>query len=179
MPVNPNFNPQGPSTPVPGGYAQPGAGVTEQIETIADTSGNALVTSMAASGFANLQTANFRDSVVTVQKTQTASAPAAGATVLTVTPGTAGLWEVFLQVTVTGTTVAAADTNNMALNQTAAVKLSPIMYTVTGTTGMTSPQTVNPVILNLSAADTINVTAVANSTASSLYQATVVARRVG
>jgi hypothetical protein len=33
--------------------------------------------------------------------------------------------------------------------------------------------------LNLSGADTVNVTAVANSTASSIYSAAIVCRRVG
>ena len=179
MPTNSNFNPQGSNTPVAGGYAQPSPGVTEQIETLADPQGNAYATTLAANGVANLQTANFRDGQVTVQTTATKLTATAGQVVATITPGTAGIWEVYGYVTVTGTTVAATDTNNMALNQTGAAKLSPIMYTVTGTTGMTTPQAIPPTLLNLSAVDTVNVTAIANATSSSVYQVTLVARRVG
>lgn len=177
MPVNPNFASQG--VVVPGGYAQPSPGVTEQIETPADPSGNAYATSLASGGTANLQTANYRDSIITAQASSTSAAPTAGTVVATVTPGTAGLWEVSGTVTVGGTTVAAADSNNMGLYQTAAAKLAAIPLGVAGTTGSVGSATFGPLVLNLSGADTVNVKAIANATASSSYAAQIVCRRVG
>lgn len=176
--ANSSFNPQASNAPVPGGYAQPSPGVTEQIETPADVSGNAYVTSMASGGLANLQTAAFRDSIITVQNGAKATAPTAGTVIATVTPGTAGLWEATVTLAVTGTTVATADSNNFAINQTAVAKISPVPFPVNGTTGSTAVVT-QVVTLNLNNTDTINVTAIANATASSIYSASVVARRVG
>lgn len=178
MPTNSNFNQQSSTSPVPGGYAQPSPGVTEQIVTIGDPQGNAYATSMAASGVANLQTAAFRDSTVTVQATATQTSPTASTVIATITPGTAGLWEVSGEVTVSGTTVAAADTNNMTLFQTATSRL-PILTIVPSTTGSTVAWPITPITLNLSGADTVNVKAVANATTNAVYGATLVARRVG
>jgi hypothetical protein len=177
MPVNPNFASQG--VVVPGGYAQPGPGVTEQIETPADPSGNAYATSLASGGIANLQTANFRDSVVTAQVASTSAAPAAAAVVATVTPGTAGLWEVTGTLAITGTTVATVDSNNMGVYQTAAAKLLNVPLPVNSTTGSPAVAAFGPIVLNLSAVDTVNVKAIANATGSSIYSASIVARRVG
>jgi len=177
--ANSSFNAQSPNEPVTGGYAQPAPGITEQIVTIGDVNGNALATSLASGGVASLQTASYRDSAITVQATGTASAPAAAAVVVTITPGTAGLWEVSGKVTISGTTVAAADTNNMALYQTSTARLNPILVIVPSTTGSTVEWDIPPVVLNLSAVDTVNVKALGNATASSVYGATLVARRVG
>lgn len=177
MPTNTNFNPQG--SPVPGGYAQPSPGVTEQIETPADPSGNAFATVLPASGTAILENDPLRDTLATAQVMHTASAPAAAAVVATVTPGTAGVWEISGYVTVTGTTVAATDTNNMALNKTSTAILSPIPMLITGTTGSTVFWPIPTTTASLTGADTVNVTAIANSTASSVYQACIVCRRVG
>lgn len=179
MSTNPNFNPQSGSSVVAGGYAQPAPGVTEALVTIGDPTGNALATSLAASGVANLQTANYRDSAVTVQISTVAAAPAAAAVVATITPGTAGLWEISGTLTITGTTVAAADTNNMALYQAAVAKINPLQVVVPSTTGSTQSWPIPTVVLNLSASDTVNVKALAAATASSAYGATLVARRVG
>jgi hypothetical protein len=175
--ANSNFNAQG--TPVAGGYAQPAAGITEAIVTPADPSGNAYATSLASSGTANLQTASYRDSIVTVQAGSKASAPSAGGTVVSITPGTAGLWEVITQVAVTGTTVATADSNNFALNVGTVAAISPITYAVTGTTGQGGAGAVPGVILNLGTGSVVNVTAVGNATSGSVYSATLIARRVG
>lgn len=177
MATNTNFNAQG--TAVPGGYAQPSPGVTEQIETPADPSGNAYATELASGGTAVLEEGLYRDTVVTVQVMHTASAPAAAAVVATITPGTAGNWEISGYVTVTGTTVAATDTNNMALNKTSTAILSPIPMLITGTTGSTVFWPIPVTVATLTGADTVNVTAIANATASSVYQACIVARRVG
>jgi hypothetical protein len=176
--ANTNFNPQG-TAQVTGGYAQPSPGITEGVVTPADPSGNAYKTSLAASGTANLQTTAFRDSVVTAQITHTATSPAAAGTIATLTPGTAGIWEISGYITITGTTVAAADSNNMALNQTSTALLSPIMITIAGTTGTTISWPIPTVTANLTAADTVNVTAVGNATTNAVYQATIICRRVG
>ena len=173
---NPNFSQQG--TPVPGGYAQPASGITEQIETPADPSGNAYATSLASGGVANLQTANFRDSVVTVQATGIQAAPTAGTVVATCTPGTAGLWEVEGSIAITGTTVAATDSNNMGLYQTGTSR-QVLQIAVPGTTGSTVGWSFGPVVLNLSGADTVNIKAIASATASSSYNAQIICRRVG
>lgn len=133
----------------------------------------------ANSGYSYFGTANFRDSYVTVQGGSTASAPGAGGTVVSVTPGTAGLWEVQGATWVTGTVAAATDSNNMALYQTATSRYSPIPLTITSTTASTGPTVFGPVVLNLSGTDTVTVKAIGAATASSVYQATLIARRVG
>lgn len=177
MAVNSNFSTQG--IPVPGGYAQPAAGVTEQIETPADPSGNAYLTELASGGNAILETGFYRDTIVTAQVGAKATAPTAGTVVATVTPGTAGKWEVNVILAITGTTTAAADSNNFAINQTAAAVMSPVPFPVNGTAGSPNEVIVPPIVLNLSAVDTVNVTAIANATASSVYSAAIVCRRVG
>lgn len=176
MPVNTNFTTQG--VPVPGGFAQPGPGITEQIETPADPSGNAYATELAAAGVSILETGLYRDTIVTAQAGGKQTTPTAGTVIATVTPGTAGLWECTVTMAVTGTTVATVDSNNFAINQTAAAKVSPVPFPVNSTTGSTSIVTV-VLVLNLSGADTVNVTAIANATASAIYSASVVCRRVG
>jgi len=177
MPTNTNFNPQGAST-VPGGFAQPSPGVTEQIETPADPSGNAYATVLAASGTAILETANYRDSGVTVQVATATTGPAAAAVLATVTPGTAGLWEVTGEISITGTSVVAVESNNAALYQTSTAKLNPIPMPAT-TAGVNPPVAIGPVVLNLSAADTVNIKALANATGTAIYAASIIARRVG
>lgn len=176
MPTNTNFNPQG--SPVPGGYTQPSPGITEQIETPADPSGNAYATSLAASGVANLQTANYRDSVITVQAGGTQTGPTAATVIATITPGTAGLWEVTGTASITGTSVVAAESNNIALYQTSTARLNPIPSPAT-VSGITPPVAFGPVILNLSGADTVNVKALANATGTAIYAVSLTARRVG
>jgi hypothetical protein len=243
MTVNAAFLPQDPDNPAPGGYAQPGPGIVEQIVTPADVNGVSgfgpagteslavLTVQGSASGTAipvsgsglgggvaqasttsgqvgtlvqgavttgdptyttaqtdplslttagGLRTFNkeFRDSVVTAQVTTTASAPTAATVVATVTPGTAGIWEVTGFIAITGTTVGAAETNNMGLYQTAASKyVIPIL--VASTTGNLFAWPIPPILLNLSGADTVNVKAIGNATSGSVYLASLVCRRVG
>jgi len=82
--------------------------------------------SLGAGAAAIGQVSLFRDSAITAQVSSSAAAPAGGATIATVTPGTAGLWEVTFTTSVLGTTVAAADSSNMELFQTATARLNPI-----------------------------------------------------
>ncbi len=98
--------------------------------------------------------------------------------VATVTPGTAGLWEVTGTASITGTSVVAAESNNIALYQTATARLNPIPMSAT-TAGTAAPIAFGPVILNLSGADTVNVKALANATGTAIYAVSVTARRVG
>src|SRR5262249_51180098 len=178
MAVNSNFASQSPQNPVAGGYAQPSSGITEAIVTPADPSGNAYVTSLASSGSANLQTAQSRDSIATANAGGTAAAPALGATVATITPGTAGLWEVYGTVGVAGTAVVAqAESNNFQLLQNASAKINPIACNATA--AASSNVAIPAVILNLGATDTVNVTTVRAATAATVYSASLVARRVG
>jgi hypothetical protein len=121
----------------------------------------------------------YRDSQVTAQVGATAAAPTAGTVVATVTPGVAGLWEVTGSIGLSGTTAVAVDSNNMALNQTGTAKIAKIVSPLISTTGAAAQFPFGPVILNLSAADTVNITAVANATASSVYAAQIFCRLVG
>ncbi len=141
------LNAQG--TAVAGGYIQPASGVT-------------------AAGVVQ-----FGDTQVTAQVSSSANAPGALGTVATVTPGTAGLWKVSGTVSISGTTVAAAETNNMQLRQTTTARLTNIPIGVNGTTGAPGSCPFGPIILNLSATDTVNVVAVGASTASSIYGAQI------
>lgn len=150
-----NFSQQSTTYPANGAYFQPTPGV-------------------ALSGVEP-----YRDAQITAQAAASAAAPGALGTVATVTPGTAGLWEVSGTISISGTTVAAAETNNMQLRQTTTARLTNIPIGVNGVTGAPGVATFGPVILNLSAADTVNVVAVGASTASSIYGAQIVCRLVG
>lgn len=121
----------------------------------------------------------YRDSLVTAQVSSSASAPGAGGTVATVTPGTAGLWEVTGTISISGTTVAATETNNLRLKQTSTTILSNIPIGVTSTTGSSGAVPFGPVILNLSNSDTVTVVAVSAATGSSIYGAQICCRLVG
>jgi len=176
--TNSNFNAQGTSSPVTGGYAQPSAGVTEAIVTPADPSGNAYVTSLASGGSANLQTSAYRDSLVTVNAGGTAAAPGIGATIATITPGTAGLWEIYGTVGVAGATNTLADSNNVQLQQAASAKISPLCLPV-GASVSSANAAIPATILNLGASDAVLVTAIRAATSGTTYSAALIARRVG
>jgi hypothetical protein len=178
MAANSNFVSQG--APVLGGFAQPSPGITEAVVTPADPSGNAYATSLAASGTANLQTAAYRDSIATVQAGSKAAAPSAGGTCVSITPGTVGLWEITGLLGITGTTVAATDTNNFQLVANGSTLISTITFPVQSTTGSSTQGVFGPLVVNMTGtANTVQVQAAANSTGSSVYSATLVARRVG
>jgi hypothetical protein len=150
-----NLSAQDPNHPVNGAYYQPSAGVA----------------------LAGIEP--YRDAQITAQVSSSAAAPGALGTVATVTPGTAGLWEVSGTVSISGTTVAAAETNNMQLRQTTTAKLTNIPIGVISTTGAAGAVPFGPIILNLSATDTVNVVAVGAATASSNYCAQICCRLVG
>ena len=178
MSVNTSFNAQGTANPVAGGYAQPATGITEAVVTPADPSGNAYATSLAAAGTANLQTTAYRDSLITVNAGGTSAAPGIGATVATMTPGTAGLWEIYGTVGVAGTAVVAqADSNNMQLAQSGTPRVSPLVCNATAAAA--TNVAISPTVLNLSATDTVQVLALRAATAATIYAANLVARRVG
>jgi hypothetical protein len=119
-----------------------------------------------------------RDSLITVQATGTRTTPTAGQVITTITPGLNGQWEITGTMTITGTTVVAAETNNIALNKNAVALLSPLIIVVPGTTGETIPWSIGPVVVNLVPSDTINVTAIALATTGAVYTATLIARKV-
>jgi hypothetical protein len=179
MTANSNFSQQDTSHPVAGGYVQPAQGVTGALVCLTDTAGSAMKSVGTASNVAYMGTAGYRDATVTAQIGGTAAAPTAGTAVATVTPGTAGLWEVSGTIGISGTTVVAADSHNMALNQTATAKIAKIPSPLISTTGAAAVFPFGPVVLNLSAVDTVNVTAVGNATASSVYAAQIICRLVG
>ena len=152
----------------------PAGGIGIPVVAIADGSGN-----LAGGGSGGLQTNLFRDSQPTVQAGSTAAAPGAGATVATITPGTAGLWEITGSVSISGTTAAAADSNNFKLVQTSTTKIGNIPYEVPSTGGGSGTVPIPAVVLQLAAADTVSIQAVGAATAGSVYAAALVARRVG
>lgn len=121
----------------------------------------------------------YRDSIVTVQASGTATAPSAADVIATITPGTAGIWEITVTISISGTSVVATESNNMSLYQTAAAVIDPLIFAAT-TAGTPQPITFKGILLNLSAVDTVNVKAKANATAvTPIYAALIVARRVG
>jgi hypothetical protein len=121
----------------------------------------------------------YRDSIITAQGSGTQTAPTAATVIATVTPGTAGLWEVTVTLSISGVSAVAVESNNMGLYQTATARLAPIVYAAT-TAGTPQPVTTGPIILNLSAVDTVNVKAIANATATTpVYAAQIICRRVG
>lgn len=117
----------------------------------------------------------FRDTQISVQGQGTQTGPAATTVIATCTPGVAGLWEVTAQVSISGVSVIAVESNNMALYQTATAKVNPIPSPST-VAGVSPPVTIPSVILNLSATDTVNVKALANATATAIYAANIVCK---
>lgn len=176
---NTSFLTQDPNHPVAGGYVQPSAGVTAALVCLSDTSGNAVKTTGTASNVGYLGVAQYRDAAVTVQNSATAAAPTAGTAVATITPATAGLYEITGTVGISGTTVVATDSHNFNLKQGATTKLTNIPYPLTGTTGSTFVGSFGPLILNLDGSTAVTVNAVSSATASSVYAASVVARLIG
>jgi hypothetical protein len=131
-----------------------------------------------SAGLAMTAVANFRDSSITVQAGTSATTPSAGATIASITPGVAGLWEVTANIGISGTTAVLVDSNNFALNAGGSAVLGRICYPVLGTAGAV-PETIQPVVLNLTASSVVTVTAIANATSGATYTANIVARQVG
>jgi hypothetical protein len=178
MSVNSSFTAQDPNHPVAGGYIQPATGTTGQLVCITDTAGSAMKSVGTASNVAYMGIAQYRDSTITAQGSGTQTAPTAATVIATVTPGTAGLWEVTFTISISGTSVVATESNNMGLYQTAAAKINPIPSVAT-TAGFV-PLTFGGVILNLGASDTVNIKAIGNATATTpIYAAMIVCRLVG
>ena len=179
MAVNTNLNTQGSA---PGGaYIQPSPGYVIQATTDVDVNG-LLQQSVVSptSGFSYFGVANYRDAIATVQAGSKAAAPSAGGTVVSITPGTVGFWEITGLLGITGTTVTGTDTNNFQLLANGSTLISTITYPVQSTTGNNTPGPFGPVVVNVTGtANTVQVQAAGNSTGSSVYSATLVARRVG
>lgn len=176
---NSNIAQESRNYPVQGAYVQSAPGITQQVVTPTDVSGNVQISMGAAAGLSYFGVSSYRDAAITVQAAASAAAPGALGTVATITPGTAGLWEVSGTVSISGTTVATAETNNVQLRQTTTARLTNIPIGVNGTTGAPGAVPYGPIILNLSAIDTVNLVAVGASTASSIYGGQIIARRVG
>lgn len=131
-----------------------------------------------AAGLAISGVEPYRDTTITTQVTTAATSPGALGVIATCTPGTAGLWEITGFIAITGTTVGAAETNNMGLYQTTTSRyVIPIL--VASTTGNLFAWPIPPIVLNLSAADTVNVKAIGAATTGAVYLASIVARLVG
>lgn len=121
----------------------------------------------------------YRDSVVTVQAAAQAAAPSAGTAIATLTTPAAGTYEVFGTLSVSGTTVAAAESNNFNLKQGATTLLTNIPIAVNALTGTPGAVPFGPVVVTLDGSTSVTVNAVGNATVSSIYAAQLVGRRVG
>lgn len=188
--VDANYQAQSSSSPVQGGYVQPSPGITEAIVTLGNdagvsafgTAGTASAAVLTVQGIASgtpVQAKLYRDSTVTAQASAKATSPGALGTVATVTPGVAGLWEVSGAVAISGTTVATADSHNAQLRQTSTAVLTNIPIGVQSTTGSDESALFGPVVLNLSAVDTVNVVSVGAATTGAIYAAEIICRLVG
>jgi hypothetical protein len=121
----------------------------------------------------------YRDSNVTVQSAAQASAPTAGTAVATLTTPAAGTYEITGTLSISGTTVAAADSNNFNLKKGGTTLLTNIPIAVNSTTGTPGAVPFGPVVISLDGATSVTVNAVGNATGSSIYAAQLVGRLVG
>lgn len=150
-----NLQPQSSAHVVNGAYFQPSAGVA----------------------IAGVEP--YRDSQATAHAAATATSPGALGTVATVTPGAAGLWEITGTVSISGTTVATAETNNVQLRATTTAILTNIPIGVQSTTGAPGAVPFGPVLVTLTAANTVNVVSVGAATTGAIYGASIYCRLVG
>jgi hypothetical protein len=177
--ANSNFTAQSASSPVTGGYIQPAAGITAALVAESDTSGNAVKSIGASGGVFYAGVGQYRDQSATVQNSATASAPTAGTAVATLTTPAAGTYEVYGTLSISGTTVATADSNNFNLKKGATTLLTNIPIAVNSTTGTPGAIPFGPVIVVLDGSTSVTVNAVANATGSSIYAAQLIGRLVG
>jgi hypothetical protein len=106
-----------------------------------------------------------------------ATGPAASATVATLTP-LAGLHDIEVWLAVSGTSVVAADSNNMKVSfgSVDLAKFLPYSSTTAGTTNAAGPYRYR---LFCDGTTALAVKAVANATATAVYAAHITATRVG
>jgi len=154
--------------PLPGAVVSLGPGVVAPVVVSTDANGD-LASSLGL----------YRDSQATFQTAAAITSPAANGIIASITPGTAGLYEVTGLISVTGTTAAATDSNNFKLNQSATGVVNPIPYACEGATGGVGTIPVPPVVLNLLGTDSVSLRAVAAATTGAVYAALIIARRVG
>lgn len=113
-----------------------------------------------------------RDAVPTVQGSAAPTAPAAGATILTLTVPVAGNYELntFIVLTVAA---GAADANNVSVTVN---NITPANIPVLPVTNTMAPQA--PMVFGLAAGGTVTLKAVGNATATSVYNITATLRQV-
>lgn len=121
----------------------------------------------------------YRDSAATVSASAQASAPSAGTAVATLTTPAAGTYEVYGTLSISGTTVVAADSNNFNLKKGATTLLTNIPIAVNGLTGAPGAVPFGPVVVVLDGSTSMTVNAVGSATASSIYAASLIGRLVG
>jgi len=159
-----------------GGLTQGAVTTTAPTYTTAQTSPLSLTTAGGLRTYADL----VRDAAATVQDSATAAAPAADAAVATLTTPAAGTYELTGTLSIAGTTVATADSNNMSLRTSApATLLTAIPIGVESTAGAPGSATFGPVIVTLDGATSVTINAIANATASSIYCAQLIGRLIG
>lgn len=112
-----------------------------------------------------------------VSTTSSVNAPGADAVVASIANLPGGTYEVDITTFITGTTVATLESDNMQfkVGSTASGK---IINPVSGTTGATDTGKFSTRI-NIASPTTISVNAVGAATASSVYKASIVAKKIG
>ena len=115
---------------------------------------------------------NQRDQTATVQGSANPTAPAAGATILTLTAPTTGNYELNTFIVIT-TAAGAADANNVSVTVGGAVVANIPVLPVTNTM---APQA--PMVFVVQGGGTVVLKAVGNATATSVYNITATLRLV-
>ncbi len=115
---------------------------------------------------------NQRDATPTIQGSANPTAPAAGTTILTLTAGAPGNYELSTYIVLT-TAAGAADANNVSVTAAGVVVGNIPVLPVTNTM---APQA--PMVVALQAGQTVVLKSVGNAPATSVYNITAVLRQV-
>lgn len=107
-----------------------------------------------------------------------AAAPAAAAAIATTADLTAGTWDVEVTATISGTTVATLEADNMRL-KIGGTAVAAVLVPVPGTAGGSAAGVLRCRVNIPTGVAPLSVVANANSTASSVYKAQIVASKVG
>lgn len=119
-----------------------------------------------------------RDSVPTVQASGTATGPAGGATLASITITTPGVYETWVHVYLGGTGPTASDANNMQLVKTSGAVTTTVLSPI-----LVPPQANGApedfiVLVQVTANDALAVKTIGAATGTAIYNVTIVARLV-
>jgi hypothetical protein len=105
------------------------------------------------------------------------TSPGAGGAIATTANLTTGTWEIECKTFITGTTVAALESDNMKF-QVGATPIATVINPVPGTTGATDTGELR-IRVNLAANSPVSINAGVAGTAGAVYKASIVANKVG